>query len=385
MHTLITMPYRIDLFAVFIFLGIVQGIFLSLFFLSKENRQIQANLFHGMLLLAMVGCTLEIFLMYTGYIVHCLFLVDFSEPLGMAIGPLFYLLVLSYIHGGISKKQYGHLVFPVVYVFLELPFLLQPDDVKYNAYIWAYHPELPLRDVTAVYDARMFWVTDHATETILISLALYGILSVIAVTRAFRQKKESFWKPAHPVLRSLREPIVQMITASVIVLAVKLTNVADTGDHLFAVYVSIVIYFTSFRVIRRSGFFKHASLAEAPKYKSSSLSPDLQNALVEKLKLLMAEQKPFLQADFSLPELAHQLGSTVHIVSQVINERLGKNFFEMAAEYRVEEAKRLLREQPNIKVEEIAEQVGYSSKSSFNTVFKKYTGTTPSRFRAEKS
>jgi AraC-like DNA-binding protein len=43
----------------------------------------------------------------------------------------------------------------------------------------------------------------------------------------------------------------------------------------------------------------------------------------------------------------------------------------MAAEYRVEEAKRLLKEQTNIKVEEIAEQVGYSSKSSFNTAFKK--------------
>jgi len=378
------MPYRIDLFAIFIFLGIVQGIFLSFFFLSKENRQIQANLFHGLLLLAMVGCILEIFLMYTGYIVHCLYLVDFSEPLGMAIGPLFYLLVISYIRGRVSKQQYGHLVFPIVYVFLELPFLLQPEDVKYNAYIWAYHPELPPRDVSAVYDARLFWVTDHATETILISLALYTVLSVIAVARAFRQKHESFWKPTHPVLRNLREPVVQMISASVIVLAVKLLNVADTGDHLVAAYIASVVYFTSFRVIRRSGFFKPPSLVETQKYKNTSLSTDMQNALLEKLKHLMAERKPFLQTDFSLPELAQQLGSTVHIVSQVINERLGKNFFEMAAEYRVEEAKRLLREQPNIKVEEIAEQVGYNSKSSFNTAFKKYTGTTPSKFRTEK-
>jgi AraC-like DNA-binding protein len=55
----------------------------------------------------------------------------------------------------------------------------------------------------------------------------------------------------------------------------------------------------------------------------------------------------------------------------------------MTAEYRVEEAKRLLREQRNVKVEEIAEQVGYNSKSSFNTAFKKLTGKTPSEFRSE--
>ena len=55
------------------------------------------------------------------------------------------------------------------------------------------------------------------------------------------------------------------------------------------------------------------------------------------------------------------------------------------AEYRVGEAKKLLKDQPNIKVEEIAEQVGYNSKSSFNTVFKKLTGSTPSEFRSRKN
>jgi AraC-like DNA-binding protein len=54
----------------------------------------------------------------------------------------------------------------------------------------------------------------------------------------------------------------------------------------------------------------------------------------------------------------------------------------MVAVYRVEEAKRLLKEQPHVKVEEIAEQVGYNSKSSFNTAFKKISGKTPSEYRS---
>jgi len=55
----------------------------------------------------------------------------------------------------------------------------------------------------------------------------------------------------------------------------------------------------------------------------------------------------------------------------------------MLAWYRVEEAKRIIREDREAKltVEDIAEQVGYNSKSSFNTVFKKQTGRTPSEFR----
>jgi YesN/AraC family two-component response regulator len=95
----------------------------------------------------------------------------------------------------------------------------------------------------------------------------------------------------------------------------------------------------------------------------------------------MATQKPFLQPSFSLPDLADQMHVTVHQLSQVINEGLGKSFFEMAAEYRIEEAKTLLKEKSNIKIEEIAEQVGYNSKSSFNTAFKKITGKTPSEWR----
>ena len=55
--------------------------------------------------------------MYSGYVVHCLYLVDFSETFGVAIGPCFYLLVLSLVHGSIDRKNYLHLVFPIIYFF----------------------------------------------------------------------------------------------------------------------------------------------------------------------------------------------------------------------------------------------------------------------------
>jgi AraC-like DNA-binding protein len=374
------MPYRIDLFAVFIFLGIVQAVFLSFFFLSKENRKSPANLFEGLLLLTLASCILEIFLMYTGYIIHCLYLVDFSEPFSMAIGPLFYLMIVSMIHGSVKKIQYWHLAFPLVYILLELPFFLAPENEKYNAWIYSYHPGLPYRDVVMSYDSRWFWVTDHATETTLVSLVLYGLLSLITVVKAFRLKKESFWKPVNSTLKALRSGAFKIVSASLLILVIKFFNEKDTGDHILAAYISFTIYFTSFGVINHSGFFRKASLNEQLKYKGSSVTPDQQIALLEKLSAYM-NTKPFLQPDFSLPDLAHKLNTSVHTLSQVINDGLGKSFFEMLAEYRVEEAKQLLRDKPHIKVEEIAEQVGYNSKSSFNTAFKKITGITPSEYR----
>jgi len=378
------MPYRIDLFAVFIFLGIVQGIFLLLFFLSKENRKIKSNLFHGLMLLSIVAVLTEIFLMYTGYIVNCLFLVDFSEAFGLAIGPCFYLLVLSLTKGNISRKNYLHLAFPVVYFFLELPFLILPENAKYNAWVGSYHPDWDFRPYHYGYDPRMFWVTDHCTEISLISLLFYTTLGLLEIFKAFKLKKESFWRPTHNVLKFLRWAVLSIASATLGILVVKLFHKEDTGDHLFAAYITVSIYLTSFGIIRDSGFFKRPTLVDQQKYKGSTVSPETQSQLLDRLNRVMSEQKPFLKTEFSLPDLAQQLGTSVHTLSQTINERLGKSFFEMVAEYRVEEAKKLLKDQPNIKVEEIAEQVGYNSKSSFNTVFKKLTGSTPSEFRSRK-
>src|SRR5687768_16421448 len=179
------MPYRIDLFAVFIFLGIVQGIFLSVFFLSSEHRKAKSNLFQGLMLVCIVACITEIFLMYTGYIVHAFYLVDFSEAFGMAIGPCFYLMVISLTKGKLDKKHYLHLVFPVIYFFLELPFLVLPEDAKYNAWINSYHPDWEFRDYDYPYDPRMFWVTDRCTEISLISLGLYSVLGLIEIYKVF--------------------------------------------------------------------------------------------------------------------------------------------------------------------------------------------------------
>lgn len=98
----------------------------------------------------------------------------------------------------------------------------------------------------------------------------------------------------------------------------------------------------------------------------------------------MHNEKPFLSASFSLPLLAKKLGISQHHLSQILNESLGQSFFDFTAQHRVEEAKLLLKnkEIAHLKIEEIAEMVGYNSKSAFNTAFKKNAGMTPSEFKS---
>lgn len=376
------MPYRIDFFAVFIFLGIIQAVFLSFFFLSKENRKSQSNVFQGLLLIAIACCILEIFLMYSGYIVHAFYLVDFSESIGLLIGPFFYFTVISLTQGKIKGAHYIHLVPAVLYSFNLMLFLAMPEDAKYNAWVASYRPDLPYRDFDYPYDADPLGLRNGITHITLISIFAYGIIGLIETVKAFRKRKESFWKPITPALKTLKNAALIILSVSIAVLIVKLTNTHDTGDHIFATYIALTIYLLSFSVIINSSAFKETPLNEPHKYKGSTLTPELQQATLLKLQVIMTSDKPFLRPDFSLPDLAQKLNVSVHTLSQVINDGLGKSFFEMVAGFRVDEAKQLLKDQPNIKIEEIAEQVGYNSKSSFNTTFKKLTGKTPSEYRA---
>ncbi|MFN5418342.1 MAG: helix-turn-helix domain-containing protein [Flavobacteriia bacterium] len=122
---------------------------------------------------------------------------------------------------------------------------------------------------------------------------------------------------------------------------------------------------------------------ETIKYTSSSLDEIQKEELLEKLLALMDEKKPFLNPDITLALVAEELEVYPRYVSQIINEKFEKNFYNFINEYRVKEARILLinKAYENYSIEGIANSVGFNSKSSFNTFFKKITGITPSYFR----
>jgi AraC-like DNA-binding protein len=106
---------------------------------------------------------------------------------------------------------------------------------------------------------------------------------------------------------------------------------------------------------------------------------------VSQLRHFMNIEKPYLNANLSLPELANKLHITSHHLSRVINEQFNVNFFDFINQYRVDEVKSRIGnpEFENLSLLGIAFDSGFNTKSAFNRVFKKMTGLTPSEYKSQ--
>lgn len=104
--------------------------------------------------------------------------------------------------------------------------------------------------------------------------------------------------------------------------------------------------------------------------------------LQAKLTDLMTVEKLYLDNELSLPQLAESMAITVHDLSFLLNEHIGLNFFQFVNTYRVEEAKQIMLSDKykHYNILGIAYSAGFSSKTTFNTVFKNQTGVSPSEF-----
>lgn len=106
---------------------------------------------------------------------------------------------------------------------------------------------------------------------------------------------------------------------------------------------------------------------------------------VSKIQHFMSIEKPYMDANLTLPELAAKLEIPSHYLSRVINEKLGLNFFDFINKYRIEEVKVKIAnpEFNHLSLLGIAFESGFNTKSAFNRVFKKLTGLTPSEYKSQ--
>lgn len=119
------------------------------------------------------------------------------------------------------------------------------------------------------------------------------------------------------------------------------------------------------------------------RYRKAPLPPERAAELVAGLKRKMEQDRPYLDPELSLSALASSLGITAHQLSQLLNRELGSSFADYVNGYRVREASRILRnpECRELTILAVALDVGFRSKNTFNSAFRKHTGTTPSELR----
>ncbi|MFT5823307.1 MAG: AraC-like DNA-binding protein [Crocinitomix sp.] len=167
-----------------------------------------------------------------------------------------------------------------------------------------------------------------------------------------------------------------------------------TSDDIIFSSLTIAIFFYGFFGITQQVIYSApviespSSKPEKPKkttanqYQNSGLKKEDSENYLQQLLQYMDEEAPYLEAKLSLKDVATALEISPNHLSQVINENLNKNFFDFVNEYRVDFVKDKMKDRANenYTLLALAFDSGFNSKSTFNLIFKKHTGQTPTQF-----
>lgn len=122
-------------------------------------------------------------------------------------------------------------------------------------------------------------------------------------------------------------------------------------------------------------------LKEDGKFDNTSSSDEASPANRQLFEQWMDEKKPYLNPDFQLNDLRAVLPMNRTYLSQFVNSEYGCSFYMLVNRYRIAEAKRLMTEQPDLKIQDIADRCGFSSRRVFSQIFTRETGTTPTEWK----
>jgi AraC-like DNA-binding protein len=379
-------PVQFDAISLIHFLGIFLGFFLSYFFIRKSWNKSTPNLLMGFFILAMTLTMLEGWLNYTMLIFKFLWITNFAEPVSFIIAPLLYLFVVSQFRKVKAKAYWLHSLPFIIWTLYCIFFFIQPDVFKYNSNIEVMQLDMPYIKATRAIPDNPFGIRSYVNVLVGVSFIIYNLLTVKLLIIKSKELGQNLWKTNNKTLISLRNSLYHFLVIIAIFVTVKLIYKNDVGDYVIYLYLTFMLFTTALQVMNKSTYYNEVStFLEGPiiKYQKSSLLEAQKNEILEAIIAQMQTEKYFKKSTASLSGLSKTIHQSSHHVSQVINEKLNQSFFEFIASYRIEEAKIILKSDigKKLTIVEIAERVGYNSKSAFNTTFKKITTQTPSAYR----
>jgi AraC-like DNA-binding protein len=146
----------------------------------------------------------------------------------------------------------------------------------------------------------------------------------------------------------------------------------------------LLVYIMSFYGLRQKVTLKKTSSVEKilTPYKTSTLNIETKQYIQQRIIQYFEKEKGYLNPDLNMNVLSVQLKIPKYQITEVLNTTIGMSFFQIVNHYRVEEVKKMLSNPQNkFSIEAIGYDCGFTSKSSFYTVFKNMTGETPVSFR----
>jgi len=364
-----------------LFLGACNGIIFSviLFFHKRGNKT--ANKLLAVLVMIMSLSLAESLIVLSGTYKYVPHLISVTFPLHFLLGPLYYFYIKFRLNQVRSFKPLYllHLLPLVVAFFDQLPFYLSSAQGKID------HLDTILTGGEMVISARIFTMMAFK----IIQIGAYIFYSWKALFR-FEQNIKNYHSDEAKITFQWIKKFSKWFTIylgtylAVFILLAALDSYSVFIDNLIFLGEAIFVLTVGFYAIRKpeiySGPVLKSTLTE--KYEKSSLTEEESTTYARELINLMETEKPYRKSDLRLPDLAERLSVSTNHLSQVLNQELGMSFFEFVNRYRVDEAKKKLihPDYRHLTFLAIAYEVGFSSKASFNRVFKKFTGQTPSSF-----
>jgi len=376
------MALSLNIWNVALVLGAGQGIFLAGFLiLHKINRTANRFLAIFLAIAAVIITAPEIARSYHAVFPH---LIGSTFTINFLLGPMLFFYVQSLSTGAFAwqRRRLLHFLPFLVCTFYLLPFYLHGGDYKRAFFRRVIAEGLPG-------DFIIIW-----------GLACLHVIAYFYVT--LRLTKQHSQKVMHTFssiekinlawLRHLTigSACIWTVYLGAFILHVFKIEIDPYGklDYIFGYAMSVLTYAIGYKGLKQPEIFSGNGAAlitslNGKKYERSGLAPERAEEYVEKLIQFMEKEKPFKNAELTLPELAARLAFSPNHLSQIINDNLGQSFFDFVNAYRVKEAQKALHDPSNrnLTILAIAYDAGFNSKSTFNTVFKKHARMTPSQFK----
>lgn len=360
-----------------LFSGVLQGFLLAALLFIKKPNQLSNKLLASLITILIVHLSL-IAIDVKALFIHFPHLSRLSWVIPLLYGPLILLLTQSIvkINFVLQKKHLLYFLPFIIYAIALTPYFLLTTQEKVEF----------LKDTIQVTKAD-FGIYNSITGFIHIGFVSFALWMLYI----YKKKLPAYFSnPGRVYIKWLEQflwAILIIMIFSVIAFFAKKHNTSFLSiiypyNFLLVVFL---IYWIAYKLLLTPSTNNSPSKEIDQKYLKTALSSKKVESIKLKLKEHMTQEKPYLNPDLSIDDLSSQLVVKRHHLSQVINLSFNKNFFEFINSYRIEEFKKQAKSLDNdhLSILGIALNCGFNSKATFNAVFKKQEGITPSAYIKE--
>lgn len=362
------------IFNIIIYAGIVQGIY-SAIVLTHTRLKNPANHYLALLLIV-----LSFSILHSSFIIpyfhqaqHTNFQI--KEPFVLLVVPLIWLYVKKLNEPGFvftSKHIWHFLPFTIVMLF-SIVFFVHKKDISSNS---------ELHSHTFVGNIIIYIIT--------VGQYLFYLAYILKQLRSFRKKAYNELSNTENIdpawLRIFLFTFLAIFVMLIGMMVIAIHKIqADYFNQLVAVVFAISIFILGFKGLFQQTILpvKEDSLTTDSAEKTDNIEISVDEKLLNRLIEYMNAHKPFVDPELTLTTLASQMNISRNQMSELINNGTGSNFYDFINKFRAEEVKQIMAN-PKFKdytLLAIAFEAGFPSKSTFNSIFKKFTGLTPSEYK----